>query len=359
MRSAFSRLRLGQILGWSETGEDVYPLLNWPLTVRIGGVLWLLGAAAVAGVLPYVSPTHVLGSAGWPILDAILALAVMAGIWMLARGRGMGPRALLVMGYGAAAGLGIGQMLMGSPRQFDLAFLLVCAYQAFIQPVRRLLPLLGWAGVCQVASSLIARPSGLNAVYTISALVLISLMSLVVVIQAHSARAANREMGRLRGDAERRAAIDPLTGLGNRRALDDVLARQVVASIRYGRPLSVLMVDVDDFKLVNDEFGHARGDDVLIAVAGAIRGTVRGADAAFRWGGDEFVVLLEVDVEEAATVAERISQGIVRTARLLGDLPVSVSCGWAALDDFETGPELLQRADARLYEAKRRLTEVV
>ncbi|HTR70817.1 MAG TPA: diguanylate cyclase [Mycobacteriales bacterium] len=157
--------------------------------------------------------------------------------------------------------------------------------------------------------------------------------------------------------AESLARSDPLTGLGNRRQLDQDLALEVERSGRYQRPLTFLMIDIDHFKQVNDTFGHAVGDGVLREVAALLRTEMRAGDTAYRFGGEEFAVLArETDVAGGAAVAERLRAAIEKkyAPRVDGDLSVTVSIGVAALRfAAEDGAELMGSADAMLYEAKR------
>jgi diguanylate cyclase (GGDEF)-like protein/PAS domain S-box-containing protein len=154
------------------------------------------------------------------------------------------------------------------------------------------------------------------------------------------------------------AVRDPLTGLPNRRWFLDALARATARATRSGRPVGVLLADVDDFKLVNDTLGHAAGDRLLVELAQRVSGALRPSDTVARLGGDEFVVLAE-DLEHArhgAAVAERIAEaasghydvGASLRPRIALSMGVSTSRG-------EVDPDtLLSHADAALYEAKRR-----
>ncbi len=149
--------------------------------------------------------------------------------------------------------------------------------------------------------------------------------------------------------AERTSRMDPLTGLGNRRALDETLQRELARHIRYSRTLTLVVVDLDGFKAVNDTHGHAAGDRVLTMV-GRRLGEIRGADAAFRLGGDEFAVLLPETRSDAGELVARRLQRQIRD----DTFPHEVTATWGIAE--ATGPdpeELLAAADRELYARKR------
>ena len=189
------------------------------------------------------------------------------------------------------------------------------------------------------------------------------ILSLPVLMLFYVAR-RNKEMQR--EVAQRRAAeaavrrlahFDALTGLANRGLFDDRLALGVARARRQNTRLAVLFIDLDGFKTVNDQYGHAAGDETLRQVAGRIRQSIRDHDTAARLGGDEFVVLLDpVDsANEATQVAERLIESIRRTIVLpCGEVEVSASIGlslFAGLGQEDDEP-LLRQADQAMYEAK-------
>lgn len=140
---------------------------------------------------------------------------------------------------------------------------------------------------------------------------------------------------------------DPLTGVKNRRALDDILATQFAMVNRYGLRFSVALFDIDHFKQVNDEFGHLRGDQILREVAKLFDETVRETDVVARFGGEEFVIVMpQTDLTGALLVAERVRQAIQQQTI------VTVSGGLAAALEGDNAESLLARADACLYSAK-------
>ncbi len=173
-----------------------------------------------------------------------------------------------------------------------------------------------------------------------------------------------RFLARLRENFERSLSLaltDSLTGLFNRRYLTAHLARLIG---RLGttprQPVSIVLIDIDHFKAVNDQLGHAAGDDVLKAVARRLSGRLRATDTVARYGGEEFVVVLpDSPLETAAAVAERLRRAVAEAPVSLSDgsgtVPVTISLGVASTEDPEDMPgDLLRRADAALYEAKRR-----
>jgi diguanylate cyclase (GGDEF)-like protein len=159
---------------------------------------------------------------------------------------------------------------------------------------------------------------------------------------------------------EERSTIDPLTGLANRRSLIESACEEIQSSRRTGRPLSLLMIDLDHFKRINDTLGHAHGDAVLIAVATALRGTLRAIDHVGRWGGEEFIVVLpESDGEAAVAAAERIrfAIGALRIFHEDRTAVTTVSIGVATLAGADGDPHrlfhtLTENADHALYDAK-------
>jgi diguanylate cyclase len=146
---------------------------------------------------------------------------------------------------------------------------------------------------------------------------------------------------------------DRLTGLYNRHYFNDVIRRELARSRRHGGALSVLLIDVDRFKEINDVRGHATGDGVLQFVANYLTACVRESDLVFRWGGDEFLVLLtNADEASAAQKSEELANR--HLPKLPGDerLRIDLSVGWATHHSNSEFPKTLAEADARMYEMK-------
>ena len=172
----------------------------------------------------------------------------------------------------------------------------------------------------------------------------------------------NRELTRTNTELERANAkitrlmnSDPLTGIANRRFFSEMLERAVSFAHRHGQPLALTICDVDEFKQLNDGYGHAAGDEVLIAFARLLSDDCRAEDMAARFGGDEFCVLMPAtDADRARSFLERVRDRW-REVSIEGiDRPVTASFGVAVLRDGEDAAALLKRADEALYAAKRR-----
>lgn len=167
------------------------------------------------------------------------------------------------------------------------------------------------------------------------------------------AMAAFRNIRRTQSQLEDLAIHDPLTRVLNARTFSDRLGQELRRNRRYGRPLSLLYLDLDDFKVVNDSHGHQTGDAVLRLVAEAIRGAVRQADIVGRLGGDEFAVLMP---ETGADVAEAAAGRLAKSLReaFHGSPSVTASIGIVSCTDAGAGPDdVLHKADRAMYEAKK------
>jgi diguanylate cyclase (GGDEF)-like protein len=173
-------------------------------------------------------------------------------------------------------------------------------------------------------------------------------------VEVEEAKRALQDQNQL---LEKLAVTDSLTGVSNRRRLDEILADQFARFRRNHRPFAVLMLDLDRFKSINDNYGHVTGDRVLASVAATLKRSVRNIDYVARYGGEEFVVVLvETALDEAMDVAERIRAEVEVPHFGMSDKPISftVSLGVTHSRGGDDGPEAaLARADHALYKAKR------
>ena len=145
---------------------------------------------------------------------------------------------------------------------------------------------------------------------------------------------------------------DSLTGVGNRRALDQKLEEIVQAQARKPSTVSLILLDLDRFKRVNDNHGHIVGDQILIRVAEIIEGRIRTTDSLYRYGGEEFVIVaIDLDLEAASQLAEEL-RVLVESFDLVISKPITISLGVAEYKAGENGESLINRADEALYRAK-------
>ena len=179
-------------------------------------------------------------------------------------------------------------------------------------------------------------------------------------LQRLRTRELEQEHQALRMHAEvlgREAREDALTGLHNRRAIDEALPGLLDRSRSEQAPIAVAMADLDNFKTINDRFGHGVGDQVLSTLAQILRAKTRGADLLARVGGEEFIIVLgRTPIDLAHEICERLRQAVAQHAwhELASDLQVTISVGLVAGEPEDAQHALIERADAALYEAKRR-----
>jgi diguanylate cyclase (GGDEF)-like protein len=168
-------------------------------------------------------------------------------------------------------------------------------------------------------------------------------------------RAANRRLEDAQAELQLMVTTDPLTGCGNRRHFDDIIARELRRHERYRIPLSLLFIDIDRFKAVNDTLGHEAGDRVLKAVARFLLRSIRDADYVFRWGGDEFLILISCSGEEALEKAAELHSAFVGSPDA-ADLPPGVGLSYGAVEVPPYTTDILplvKLADERMYLNKR------
>ena len=169
-------------------------------------------------------------------------------------------------------------------------------------------------------------------------------------------RAAFRGLADRVADTWRLATVDPLTGIANRQAVLSRVEEELARAVRYHRPLSVILVDLDHFKRLNDSHGHAAGDAVLRTVAQLLAANVRSVDVAGRYGGEEFLLLLpETEQDEAVEVMVRLQRNLTKAFFLHNNerVLITFSAGVAQRRADEPQTTIVERADRALYQAKR------
>jgi diguanylate cyclase (GGDEF)-like protein len=207
-----------------------------------------------------------------------------------------------------------------------------------------LLALIGIASLEMRSLTLLAteRPA-----YVVDYLLMVALSS---TIWLRTSRSRRYEYSYAR-ELERLARIDPLTGIGNRRDFEDKLGEAFARLRRFGEGSALIMLDIDNFKAVNDNYGHERGDAVLIEATGRLGAALRTTDSLSRWGGEEFAVLAARTAEGAVELAERLRAAL--SSAPFGDVgTVTVSLGVTLLGEGDEPDRAVERADRALYRAK-------
>ena len=166
---------------------------------------------------------------------------------------------------------------------------------------------------------------------------------------------ANMTLGKYQRKLELMASTDKLTGAANRQAFEENFAKSLANSVIEGSPMSLLLLDIDHFKRVNDYHGHNIGDLVIQTLSNLLKGQLRSDDLLCRWGGEEFLILLpSCSLSQGSEIAEKLRQQV--EARLLTingcEINITISCGVAEYQVSEKAEELINRADIALYQAK-------
>ena len=324
-------------------------------TRQVARVVAMLFLAAVAVVVALTR--------AWPDQEPAIFTLLAAGMLLVVLFMDMVPPAAFgryrrpLEGIGAIVFLGLLMVLTGGAASpFLVGFYLVAAGTALSSEGRA--PL----AVAIVGAGTIAVVGLLDAVVggplEPEALAWVGINAVSLILLADIATAAARSQRHARDEALRASRFDALTGLYNRAFFFTTMEQEIRRSDRMGRGFTLLMLDLDDLKPVNDTFGHQWGDRLLKAIADTIRHTIRFTDAAARYGGDEFVVLLpETDAAGGYVVGEKLRRDIHALTLRAAERNVrsSVSVGLVAYpDDGGTIEQLVAAADVAMYEAKRR-----
>lgn len=335
--------------------EDPYAGVDLANAAQFGGILWFLGAGLTAVLLIFVPPDAAIGDAGWAVAGAVVLGGVLLGLRMRSLGNRANIDELLALSYAALIAIAVMVWLAGGvDSPYEQLMLLSLVYTCALHPSRRVLPYLGVLVVLALLPlSYDSDATGREAVDSVTeVLVWLGLAFVVMYLMAYvrAQRVGLRREGEV---ARRQARLDPLTGLLNRRAFDEDLAHAIGRARAASAPLSVLVGDLDGFKAFNDRYGHLEGDRVLQAVGASFRRALRRPDVAYRWGGDEFAVILpQADKRGAELVAGRVEAAVSSTSGPDGD-SVLITTGVAQLDrERPTAAALVEAADQALMRAK-------
>ncbi|MEQ6886980.1 GGDEF domain-containing protein [Salicola sp. Rm-C-2C1-2] len=303
-------------------------------------VITLLGVAALFGIVPFAvyrfqELNYLAGVADSLISAGIIASVIYA--WMTGDTARTG---FVLAVFCCVAGVVIGSILPQVGHLWGYPILVASFF--LTRPTTAIC--LNTAMVVAIMIYGTSLPSGESLWAFFATATVVSACSFIFAIRNQHQR---REMAML-------ARRDPLTGVRNRRSMDDALQLAVSTASRTGTPYALVMLDLDHFKAINDEHGHALGDEILVNLTKMVERSTRQSDQLFRFGGEEFVLLMPaVDAPGMKAVVQGLRQKI-RSTLTSPDGPVTASFGAAHLEGDESWENWLKRADNALYQAKER-----
>jgi diguanylate cyclase (GGDEF)-like protein len=321
----------------------------------LGVLLWLLGTLLTVGLLPFSPPTDEGGDAGW--LVAWLLIATAGGVaYALHRAWLRSWESLLIPAYASVLGVAVMQFLSGGiEAPYTVLLLLPVGFVAAIQPPRRIALFMLFIGLALLAPFLYDSWDSDAAGSAAARFVIWCGLAAVVNMLMTGVRGQRLALVRDQVEAREEARIDALTGLHNRRAFNEMLEAEVMRARRAQLPLCVGMVDIANFKEINERWSYAEGDRCLQDVADAMRESLRDPDVLFRWGGDEFaVVLTGAPTDGARSVGERLSARVDSSCRRPDGEPISLRFAAAELERGMEIDDLVERAGRELTAAKMR-----
>lgn len=301
-------------------------------------IITLLGACAVLGITPFAIFRFFSGELVAGVIDSIIVagIATLVSVAWVTGKTGWPGLLLAVLACGGATTVAL---LQGEFTVFWLFPTYAAAFFLTSPPIA--------AALCVGSILLVIIGGVFEAPQPMWAFVATSFVvgccALVFALRTESQR---RQLERL-------ATFDPLTGIRNRRAMDEELHRAAATASRTGLSYALVMLDLDHFKRVNDHYGHSAGDQVLKSFGRLIEDNIRRVDHVFRFGGEEFVILLtDADGKAVSSVVASLQEKIARELRTPGGQPITASFGAAVIRVEESAESWLGRADAALYRAK-------
>lgn len=347
---AANQVRLRGVRALFARREDPYAGVDLETPRRLGGIMTLVGVGMGIALTVVAPPTAALGSLGWVVGIPLAAISFLWAFLLLRPGSRIGFDGMQAVVYTGIAQVCLIEWLAGGHgTPYHWLYLSAAVYPPSIHPPRRVAGLL-LAATLATASPLVYQGwegrVAADIALQIGFMWGLALIAMMVMDAVREHSVGLRREGEL---AHRLARVDALTGLGNRRAFDEALRVEVARADRTGRPLSLVVLDVNEFKAINDRFGHPLGDLALKYVGAVLRGAVRTPDGCFRWGGDEFAILLaETDLGRAWEIAARLGSSVHDTCVLPNGASLTISCGAARLDEELDAERLIADAYATL-----------
>jgi diguanylate cyclase (GGDEF)-like protein len=329
---------------------DPYAGADLGLTKKLGSWFWMVNTFLTVALWPLSPIDRRLGNAGWLIGDALILAAVAFAVVLRAERVKIGFTGVLVSCYVGAFGIATMQWLAGGgSAPYDGLLLNLLLLVAATNPLRRLAPFIGYVGLLLVAPVVYGSWEEATAAKALAEFVIWAPLGMLVFLMMSSIRAQRLSMRRGEEQAREEARVDELTAIANRRAFEEALVEEISRADRMATPLSMAMGDIEHFKQINDGFGHLEGDRCLHRIAQAMESELRIPDRVFRWGGDEFVLLLPgTSKEDADVVIDRLQAKVCAACRRPDNESIWIHFAAAELKPQMTATELTEAADLAL-----------
>jgi diguanylate cyclase (GGDEF)-like protein len=336
--------------------DDPYLGVDLDLARKMASVFWVMGSLLTLALWPLSPPDNAIGQTGWAVGSVAIFLGVLVAYAIRARPSLWSYRLMLAAAYLGVIGISVMQWLAGgNGAPYESLLLLPVLFISAIYPPRAMLVFLAVIGLGLAAPPTYDGLSGNAAATAIAPLVVWTALAAAILLLMKTIRGQRIAMRREEERAREEARLDGLTAIGNRRAFEEALDDEISRADRMGTPLSMAMGDIEHFKRINDEFGHLEGDRCLHRVAQAMDSELRTPDRVFRWGGDEFTLLLPGTEEDGANVLiGRVQAKVSAACRRPDNEPVWIHFAAAKLQLEMTATELTEAADLALMAERAR-----
>ncbi len=336
------------------TPEDPYAGGDLDNARRIGSIFWGMLVVLTIALFPLSPPTEAVGGIGWAI-GGLVALTGAVIVYLTRKTELLASwDVMLALACGSVIGMALLQWLAGGIEPpYKSLLLLSVLFVGAIHPPRRILFFLGFVLLALAAPFVYDHWDPNRAGNDAASFVIWCAIALLALVLMNVVRSQRLSLAQGREQALEEARLDPLTGLRNRRAFDEASEFEIARARRLGVPLSLVLLDIDKFKQVNDDFGHLEGDRCLREVAITLRRELRQPDLCFRWGGDEFALLLSgSDHEGAVVLGNRVVSAVAAHCERPNGEPVAIEFGVSELRGDMVLRELVEIADLGLAAAK-------
>ncbi len=333
---------------------DPYAGADLELTRRLGSWFWMVNSLLAILLWPFSPLDGQIGDVGWLIGDVLVIAAIFLALLLRSPRVPLGFNGVLNSCYIGAAGIAAMQWLAGGgTAPYDGLLLNLLLLVSATNPARRLLTFIGFTGALLIGPLAYGGWESVTAAKVISEFVIWTPLAFLVFTMMSNIRAQRLAMRREEEEAREEARLDELTGICNRRAFEERILDEISRSDRMETPLTMAMGDIEHFKQINDGFGHLEGDRALRSVARALDEELRTPDRVFRWGGDEFALLLPgTALEDANVLITRLQAAVAESCHRPDDDPVWIHFAAAEHAPGMTPNELSEAADLALMQER-------